>query len=512
MSSVQTPAARPNGRAVGDGDRLLLVLEGDDRQHRAEHLVLGDEAVRCDVGEDGRREEIAVGQAGGIGAFAAEDQLGAVGDGAVRPCPRPSRAGPCVATGPICVAGSSGSPILMPAARFDRISSTSSRILRWTRAREPATQVWPAAAKMPASSPASACFMSASGKTMLALLPPSSSVTVGQARGGARADGAAGLDAAGEGDLGDVGMVDQRLAGGAVAGDDVDHAGRDAGLLGEPRRLDHRGGRHLRRLDDHGVAGGQRRRHRHDGEEQRRVPRHDHADHAERLAEGIVEHRGAVERDDPALDLVGEAAVVIEPVRHDPGLEDHLVEELAVLRGLDAADLVGVRMDRVGPAHQQPAAPGRRDRPPFGERRLGRATASATSSACRRGRSRPRPRRSSGYRTGRSPPEDGARSRRRSSDHRWQRAGQRLPLAYATPKSKNICTFYKTCVRAGVKQGEKRCENRVLLRMPTFMRSWHAFTRPCWGIEVDTTGAALHIEKVKIIDLCARRVPGMKAA
>jgi hypothetical protein len=116
-------------------------------------------------------------------------------------------------------------------------------------------------------------------------------------------------------------MVDQRLAGRPVAGDDVEHAGGNADLLGEPRRLDDRGRRHFRRLDDHCVAGGERRGDRHDRQEERRVPRHDDADDAERLTERVVEHRGPVERNDPPLDLVGEAAVVVEPVRDDPGLE-----------------------------------------------------------------------------------------------------------------------------------------------------------------------------------------------
>ncbi len=129
-------------------------------------------------------------------------------------------------------------------------------------------------------------------------------------------------------------------------------------------------GRHFRRLDHHGVAGGQRRRDGHDGEEQRRVPRHDHADHAERLAQRVVQHRGAVDRDDPALDLVGEAAVVVEPVGDDPRLQHHLVEELAVLRGLDPADLVGIGVDGVRPAHEEPPPPGRGYRLPLGERRL----------------------------------------------------------------------------------------------------------------------------------------------
>ena len=53
----------------------------------------------------------------------------------------------------------------------------SSWIERWTRAREPAMQVWPVAAKMPETTPFTALSRTASLKTMLADLPPSSSVT-----------------------------------------------------------------------------------------------------------------------------------------------------------------------------------------------------------------------------------------------------------------------------------------------------------------------------------------------
>ena len=134
--------------------------------------------LRRDVGEDGRREEEAVGQAVGIGALAAIDHLGAVGHGAL--ATMLSSLSSCARAGDRAhlrgrverVADLDRRRRASPAR-----SSTSSCILRWTSAREPATQVWPAAAKMPASSPASACFRSASANTMLALLPPSSSVT-----------------------------------------------------------------------------------------------------------------------------------------------------------------------------------------------------------------------------------------------------------------------------------------------------------------------------------------------
>src|SRR6218665_1556553 len=55
-------------------------------------------------------------------------------------------------------------------------------MLRCTNAREPATQVCPAAAKIPASSPALAWAKSASGNTIFADLPPTSRVTCAMRR------------------------------------------------------------------------------------------------------------------------------------------------------------------------------------------------------------------------------------------------------------------------------------------------------------------------------------------
>ena len=110
-------------------------------------------------------------------------------------------------------------------------------------------------------------------------------------------DDLADLGRAGEGDLVDVGMADQPVAGGlAKAGDDVEHAGREAGLgdqVGEAQR-GQRG--LLGGLQDDRAAGGERRRdllHRH---HQREVPRHDLGGDADRLAADISVDRAGRER------------------------------------------------------------------------------------------------------------------------------------------------------------------------------------------------------------------------
>ncbi len=44
-------AAQPVARVVGDADGVVVVLVGDDAEHRAEDLVLGDRRVGIDIGE-----------------------------------------------------------------------------------------------------------------------------------------------------------------------------------------------------------------------------------------------------------------------------------------------------------------------------------------------------------------------------------------------------------------------------------------------------------------------------
>src|SRR4051794_1089754 len=53
------PAGEPVLGVVGDADRVLLVVVGHDRQHRAEDLLLGDRHLGRDLAEDGRPHEVA---------------------------------------------------------------------------------------------------------------------------------------------------------------------------------------------------------------------------------------------------------------------------------------------------------------------------------------------------------------------------------------------------------------------------------------------------------------------
>ncbi len=80
-------------------------------------------------------------------------------------------------SGPICVASSSGSPTAIASTASSKASMKRSMAECWTRMRERAQQSWPALPKTALGAAAAARSRSASAKTMLADLPPSSSVT-----------------------------------------------------------------------------------------------------------------------------------------------------------------------------------------------------------------------------------------------------------------------------------------------------------------------------------------------
>ncbi len=67
VSRREDRAVEPVHRVVGDGDRLVLGLVGDDGQHRSEDLLLRDRGVRIDVGEHGRLDEPARGPCPWVG-------------------------------------------------------------------------------------------------------------------------------------------------------------------------------------------------------------------------------------------------------------------------------------------------------------------------------------------------------------------------------------------------------------------------------------------------------------
>ena len=218
--------------------------------------------------------------------------------------------------------------------------------------------------------PSTAASMSASSKTTTGALPPSSRWTrliCGRRAGG---DLGPGPHRPGDGDQARAcGCSTRSAAGLAVAGDDVERAGREelGRELGQPQRALGRG---VARLEDDGVARGQRRSdlpHRH---QQRVVPRRDLADDADRLAPDPRGVAGHVLPGRPALEHPRRSGEEAELVHHRRDLlaRGERLDLPGVLR-LQGDELVGVRLDRVGELQQRLLALAGRRTPPLAEGR-----------------------------------------------------------------------------------------------------------------------------------------------
>ena len=279
-------------RVVGDPDRLGLVLERQHRHHRPEDLLGVARARRADRGEHGRREP----EAGPVRRAAAERHRRVVGDIGGNM----SRAGRPRSAGPSRCRVSAGSPTLTPCTAGSSSSMNRSSTDRWTRIRDRAQQSWPALSNTAYGAVAAACSRSASAKTMLALLPPSSSVSrltcLAQPAmicwptsvEPVKHDLAHGRDG-------------RRTAGRPPSPCRAAPGARPSGSPASQRQLaepDRGQRRQLGRLGDHGVAGGQGRRQPPGQDRHREVPRHDEPDDAERLVERDVQAAG--HRDLPA--------------------------------------------------------------------------------------------------------------------------------------------------------------------------------------------------------------------
>ena len=194
-----------------------------------------------------------------------------------------------------------------------------SKTLRWTRIRLRAQQSWPALSKTDMGAVAAARSRSASSKTTLALLPPSSRVTRFTWSAAPRMIRCPTC----------VEPVKQILrTAGCVTNRSPTTEPRPArtvstpfgqprlqGQLAQPHR---RQGRQLGRLEDDGVAGGQRRRQAPAGDGHGEVPRDDDPDDAERLLERDVDPAG--HRDLPAEEALRCGGVVGQHVADVAGL------------------------------------------------------------------------------------------------------------------------------------------------------------------------------------------------
>ena len=203
-------------------------------------------------------------------------------------------------------------------ARSTSPSTNSSWIDSSTTSRAPAEQTWPECRKTAVSAKSRATSRSASAKTMLGFLPPSSSATFFTVAGGGRHQPPAGLQAAGEGDQVDpgVGRRAARRRVGAGAEDEVADAGRQAGLLEQPHQVDRGVRRQLAGLEDEGVAGREAGRDLPGDLEERVVPRRDQRADADRLVHDPADDVGVAGVDHPAGVLGRDPAVVAEDRDH----------------------------------------------------------------------------------------------------------------------------------------------------------------------------------------------------
>ena len=161
-----------------------------------------------------------------------------------------------------------------------------------------------------------------------------------------------------------AGWADQRRArAGTIAGDDVDHPGRDPDGLEVLGQLEDGERRLLRRLEHHGAPGRQCRSDLPGGHHERVVPGDDLPGHAHRLPHGKG-HRVGRDREHLAVDLGGQTAVVLEA----GGGVVHVVlgfgDRLAGVPGLQLGQLRPAGPYPLGQPEQNPAPVLGRDRFP----------------------------------------------------------------------------------------------------------------------------------------------------
>ena len=158
-----------------------------------------------------------------------------------------------------------------------------------------------------------------------------------------RRDAPAGGGRAGERDLVDAGVAHQQLGDLAVGGDDVEHARRQADVLGDLGEEVGVAGRLGRGLEHDGAPGDQRRGDLVGDEADRRVPRDDRADDADRLADQQAE-LATHGRLRPLLEGIGVGQAGVE-VEHAPPSRGRVLGDDVERTGLawpQLADLVGL--------------------------------------------------------------------------------------------------------------------------------------------------------------------------
>ena len=188
--------------------------------------------------------------------------------------------------------------------------------------------------------PSTAWSSGASSKTMFAALPPSSRVSALSVPATPFADLLADLGRAGERDLVDARVGDERHPDLARARDDVDDARRQVGLAADVGEEQGAERRRRRRLEDDRVAGGEGRGDLPGEHQQREVPRDDLGGDAERLRDAAGER---------VLELVRPAGVVPEVGRRERHVDvARLLDRLAGVHRLEDRELARALLEDPG--------------------------------------------------------------------------------------------------------------------------------------------------------------------
>ena len=169
-----------------------------------------------------------------------------------------------------------------------------------------------------------------------------------------------------------AGMFAQHLADRRrIAGQDVEHALRHAGLFGERHQRQRGQRRFIGGLEHHGAARSERRRHFSGDHRARKIPRRDRAADADRLLDREQPRIRPLGRDGLAIDAARFLGEKFDIGAADIDFAERFRQRLALLGGEDQRQVLAVGDDQVEPFAQNVGALFGRELGPGRERALG---------------------------------------------------------------------------------------------------------------------------------------------
>ena len=273
-------------------------------------------------------------------------------------------------SGPIATPSSVPRPILNAWTRSVTRRANSSATDRCTMKRFAAVHAWPMLRNFASIAPSTALSRSASSNTTKGALPPSSIEVRSTPSRRLRQQPLPDRGRAGERQLAQPRVADDRLRHGARrrGREDVHDALRQAGVLEQLREVERRERRELGRLDDDGAAGGERRRDLAGRHREREVPRRDEEARTDRMLRHDHATGALGVRPVAALDARGLLAEPAHELAAVGDLAARLGERLAHLDRHEQGEVLLALLQQVERAPEDLGALARRRRRPRGER------------------------------------------------------------------------------------------------------------------------------------------------